>query len=159
MSRLRWTLVALLVTATALFTVGVIGERSQADTHPEPARTHAEAAEPESAHEAGEAHGRTDDAETGSEGTDETLFGIDLESTPLLILAVIAGLALAGLVTTQLGRRRGVLTAIALAALAWAVLDAREALHQLDESRTDIAAVALVVGALHLAAAGVARRA
>jgi hypothetical protein len=32
-SRLRWTLVALLVVSTALFAVGVSAERSQSDTH------------------------------------------------------------------------------------------------------------------------------
>jgi len=151
MSRLRWTLVALLVTSTALFAAGVIAERSDADTHAEPASVHTESVDQLEAAEHREA------GEEQAE-TDETLFGIDVESTPLVVLAVIAGLALAAVVATRLGTRPGVLAAIAVAALAWAALDAREAFHQLDESHTDIAVVAIVVALLHLAAAAVAAR-
>jgi hypothetical protein len=142
MSRLRWALVALLVASTALFTVGVVAERS----HPEPTSTHVEAA-----HEEGEAGERPEQVEP-----DETLFGIDLESTPLIVLAVIVGLALAALVATQFGMRPGVLAAIAVVALAWAVLDVREIAHQLDESNTGIALVALAAAVLHATAAALA---
>ena len=58
MSLLRWALVALLVASTALFAVGVIAERSDADTHGEPASAEAGehregAVEPEGAHQEG----------------------------------------------------------------------------------------------------------
>jgi len=69
------------------------------------------------------------------------------------VLAVVAGLGLAALVTSRFGRLRGVLLAIAATALFWAILDVREVVHQLDESRNGVAAIAMTVAALHLAAA------
>jgi hypothetical protein len=142
-SRLRGTLVALLVASTALFAVGVSAERSARDTHVEPASAQAPeaGAEPESAHdetgeaedageagEAGEAHSETAAAgDAHSEG--ERVLGVDLESTPLLVLAVLAGLALAALTATRLGRLRGFLLAVAVIALGRAVLDVREVVH------------------------------
>jgi hypothetical protein len=47
------------------------------------------------------------------------------------------------------------LLAIAAVALVWAILDVREVVHQLDESRTGVALIAMVVAVLHLAAAAV----
>ena len=152
MSPLRWTLVALLVVSTGLFAVGVIAERSDADEHTEATAAEvSEQGEGEAAHEespAGEAH----DEEA------EALLGIDVESTPLVALAVIIGLAIAALTATRLGQVPAFLLAVAVIALAWAVLDVREFLHQLDESRTGIALVAIVVAVLHLAAAAVSGR-
>ena len=78
---------------------------------------------------------------------------MNVESTPLIVLAVIFGLGLAALTATQLGRLPVVLLAVAVIALAWAALDVREVVHQLDESRTGIAVVAVVVAVLHLALA------
>ena len=49
------------------------------------------------------------------------------------------------------------LIAVALIAIAWAALDVREVVHQLDESRTGIAVIAIAVAVLHLAR-GAARR-
>jgi hypothetical protein len=86
------------------------------------------------------------------------VLGVDLESTPLIVLAVLAGLGLAALTATQLGRRRGFLLAVVAIALAWALLDLHEVVHQLDESRTGIALVAIAVAGLHLAAAVVSGR-
>jgi hypothetical protein len=169
MSRLRWTLVALLVVSTVLFAVGVIAERSDSDTHAEPVaqaeEAGGEAGEPEGAHEeAGESgaleseegQGETASGETGSE--DERLLGVDLESTPLIVLAVLAGLGLAALTATRLGRLGGFLLAVTVIALVWAALDVREVIHQLNESRTGIAVVAIAVAVLHLAAAVVSGR-
>jgi hypothetical protein len=170
MSRLRWALVALLVVSTVLFAVGVIAERSDGDTHADAVAqqaegTDGEAVEPEGAHdEAGESgaleseegHGETASGETGSE--DERVLGVDLESTPMIVLAVIAGLGLAALTATRLGRLRGFLLAVTVIALLWAALDVREVIHQLDESRTGIAVVAMTVAVLHVAAAVVSGR-
>jgi hypothetical protein len=161
-SRLRWTLVALLVASTALFAVGVTAERSDSDTHVDVTTPQAEATgtEQEGAHdesgesgetEAGEAHSETASGETDPE--DERVLGVDLESTPLLVLAVLAGLGLAGLTATRLGRLRGFLLAVMAIALVWAVLDVREVVHQFDESRTGVALLAISVAVLHLAAA------
>jgi hypothetical protein len=170
MSRLRWALVALLVGSTLLFAVGVIAERSDSDTHADPASAHAveaggEAGEPEGAHEeAGEpgkvepeeGHAETKSGDTHSE--DERVLGVDLESTPMIVLAVLAGLGVAALTATGLGRLRGFILAVTVIALVWAALDVREVIHQLDESRTGIAVVAMTVAVLHLAAAVVSGR-
>lgn len=167
MSPLRWTLVALLVASTALFAIGVIAERSSTDTHTEPAGVHVgengengeAAGEPAGAHDEGEGPNATEAgrAETAAGDTDtetnEAVLGVNIESTSSIVLAVIAGLALAALAVTRLGARPAVLLAVALIALAWAALDVREVVHQLDQSRTGIAVLATVVALLHLAAA------
>jgi hypothetical protein len=151
-SRLRWPLVALLVVSTALFAAGVIAERSDADNHAEPASVradeHTESVEQHEAAEPGELQAESNEA----------VLGIDVESTPLIVLAVIFGLALALLAATRFGQLPGVLTAIALVALGWAALDIREVLHQVDESRTGVALVAAAVAVLHLASAALAGR-
>jgi hypothetical protein len=165
-SRLRWALVALLATSTVLFATGVIAERSHSDTHTE---TESVA----QAEESGEAEGAHDEAEESAEGAsqgaeggesraeseeDERVLGIDLESTPLVVLAVLAGLGLAILAATRFGQLRWFLLAVAVIALVWAVLDIREVAHQLDESNTGIALVAIAVAVLHLATAAVGAR-
>ena len=166
MSRLRWTLVALLAVSTVLFAVGVDAERSDADTHArEAAQTEAAGGEAAESHEeAGEAgegeseEGHAEPASGEASSEDERVLGIDLESTPLVVLAVLAGLGLAALTATRFGRLRGFLLAVALVTLVWAALDLREVLHQLDESRTGVALVAMMVAVLHLAAAAVSAR-
>jgi hypothetical protein len=169
MSPLRWTLVALLVASTALFAVGVIAERSSSDTHTEPAAAHAaetggESSEPAGAHGEGGASEATASGEAGhvESGTEhaetERLLGVDVESTPLVVLAVLAGLALAALAVSRFGLARGFLLTVVVISLAWAALDIREVVHQLDESRTGVAVVALAVAALHLAVAVISGR-
>jgi hypothetical protein len=58
-----------------------------------------------------------------------------VESTPLVVLAVLAGLSLAALAASRIGLARGFLLTVVVIALAWAALDIREVVHQLDESR------------------------
>jgi hypothetical protein len=160
-SPLRWILVALLVASTALFAVGAIAERSSRDTH-------TEAAEPAGAHSEGgqssdTGSGETAHVETSAESgvahaEGERLLGVDVESTPLVILAVVAGLGLAALAASRAALRRGFLFAVVVIGLAWAALDIREVVHQLDESRTGVAVVAIAVAALHLAVATIGVR-
>lgn len=149
MSGLRLALVALLAASTALFAAGVLAERAQTDGHAEPASVHAR----ESGEAAGTGEGQPSSAHGGEH---ETVLGIDIESTPLIVLAAIAGLALAALVAAPLGRRPAVLLAIAAIAVAWAALDVREVVHQSNESRSGLAIVASAVALLHLAAAAAA---
>ena len=167
MSRLRLTLVALLAVSTVLFAIGVIAERSDSDTHAEPeAAAHVdESSEHEGAHDEADESSASASVEQGrgesgseSESDDERLLGVDLESMPLLVLAVLAGLGLAVLAAGRIGRLRWFLLAVAVIALAWAALDIREVVHQIDESRTGIALVATAVAVLHLAAAAVSGR-
>jgi hypothetical protein len=175
LGRLRLTLIALLLLSTAAFLVDVLAERSSDDKHHQSAVVHDEA---EGAHneaaEAGEAgdaaageaaegrdgeHGEAADrgeAAPGEHHAEARLLGIDLETTPLLVIAVAAGLGLAALAASRVGTSRAVLVVVALAALVWAALDIREIAHQVDESRSGIAAIAAAVAALHLAAAAVA---
>jgi cobalamin biosynthesis Mg chelatase CobN len=84
--------------------------------------------------------------------------GVDLESTPMIVLAILAGLGLAILALSPLGAIRVILLGLGLGALAWSALDIREIVHQANESRTDLAIVAGFVAALHAAAAALAVR-
>jgi hypothetical protein len=143
----RALLVLLIVLATAGFAIGIAVEKSTAE---EP---HADetAVSEEGGHEEGEAA-----EEGGAEAaSSETVLGLNLESTPLVIAAVVGSLVLAGAVWVR-PRWRPLLVVVALTMLAFAVLDVAEVLHQLDESRAGVAVIAVIVAALHLAAAGTA---
>jgi hypothetical protein len=129
----------LLVASTALFAVAVIAERSEAATHTETTEAHAEGEQE---------HTETAAADADTE-THEAVLGVNVESTPLIVLATIFGLALAALAATRFGRLPAFLLAVALIALAWTALDVREVVHQLDESRTGIAVLAALVAVLH----------
>jgi hypothetical protein len=166
MSPLRWTVVALLIASTALFAVGVIAERSSSDTHTKPAAAHAaeagdETGEPADAQSEGGASEATASGEAGhvESGTDhaetERLLGVDVESAPLVVLA---GLALAALAASRIGLTRGFLLTVVVIGLAWAALDIREVVHQLDEARTGVAVLAIAVAALHLMVAAISGR-
>ena len=152
---LRWALVVLLAASTVLFGVGVAVERSDADVHSEPAEAQAqESSELEGAHEeaAGSVEARVEPDE------DERVLGVDLESTAFILVAVAAGLALAAAAATQLGRARWFLLFVVVVMAFATVFDVRELIHQLEESRTDVAVLAAAVAILHLAAAAVSAR-
>jgi hypothetical protein len=175
----RVLLVLLLVAATALFVVGVSVEKSSGDTHNESSATATEegggaetgdehtgesgaAAKsgeaPESgesgeAAEAGEGHiGR---AATEASEEDETLLGIDLEATGFVALAAAVSLALALAVLLRPAWAL-LLATVVVAMVAFAALDVREVLHQIDEDDGGLALLAGVVAALHLAAVAMA---
>ena len=153
----RFSLAALLAVATLLFAIGVIAERAAADEHVEPTAS-AEPGEAGHSAEGQGAHAAEEAPSTEGGAAGEKLAGVDLESTPLIVLAVLAGLVLSAAAATELGRRRAFLLAVVVIALVWGVLDVRELVHQLDESRGGIAAIALAVAVLHLLAAAVAGR-
>lgn len=136
-----------IVLATAGFALGIAVERATvAEPHTETA-THDEASE--EGHEVG-------GGEAAPEATsDETVLGLNLESTPLVVAAVVGSLLLAGAVWVW-PRSRPLLVVVALAMLAFAVLDIAEVAHQLDESRVGVATIAVIVAALHLAAVATA---
>jgi len=146
---IRRLLVSLIVLSTVAFAVGAIVEHSSG----EPA--HSEGGEAvEGSGEAGEGGGEVAPVSKGSEepNGEETLFGNDPESTPLVVLAIVASLLLAaGCWFRPEWRWLLVVTAFAMAA--FAVLDLREVIHQLDESDTGLASVAGAVATLHVAAA------
>lgn len=95
---------------------------------------------------AGEAHGETH----GESGNDEKVLGIKYESTPLVILAVLASLALSALV--WFARAPWLFLLVAAAMIGFAVFDIAEVFHQVDRDEAGIAVLAGVVAVLHLAA-------
>jgi hypothetical protein len=97
-----------------------------------------------------------DEGTTGVEGATQThpsaeadavLLGIDLESTPFVVLAVVASIALGALLLST--RARWVLVVMVAFALVFALADVRELLKQIDESHAGIAAIAVGVLAFH----------
>jgi hypothetical protein len=86
-----------------------------------------------------------------AESQSENLLGINPEATGLVVIAVALSLLLAALILTA--RSPLVAAGIAVTMLAFTVLDIREVTHQLNESRSGLAAFAAVVALLHLLAA------
>jgi hypothetical protein len=95
--------------------------------------------------------GETGGEARGESGNDEEVLGVKYESTPLVILAVLGSLFLAGVVC--FARTPWLLLAVATAMLAFAVFDIAEVFHQVDRDEAGIAVLAGFVAALHLAAA------
>ena len=150
---------------TVLFAVGVVtesaeeGEESPAHVEAEAQEAAEEGIEGEEAHEEGEeAPAESEEAESeeaeseAAQADSEELLGIDVESTPLVVLAVVVSLALAGGVwfRPDLGP---LLVVIGAAMIVFAALDVREVFHQLDEDRGGLALFAGVVAVRHASAA------
>jgi heme/copper-type cytochrome/quinol oxidase subunit 3 len=147
LTRMRWLLGTLLIAAAALFAIGVATE---GDAHHRTI-TSVESGEHNEATEQAEHKERAEATETG-----ETILGVNLESTPLVVLAVISSVALAA--ATWRTDRKLILLVTALFAAAFSVLDVAEFSHQLRESATMIAAVAAMIAVLHAAAAFLAEQ-
>ena len=162
--RARWLLSALLLAAAALFAIGVSAERNNEDHHDEPATAvesgeagdHDEAAEAGERAEAGEegAHAEETAAERAEQGDEEQVLGVNLESVPLVIAAVIASTVLA--VAVWFRTDRWLLWTVAGFAAVFTVFDVAELVHQFDENQTSIAIIVACVGVLHAAATVVA---
>lgn len=142
----RSMLAAIIVLATVLFVVGVSIERSEGHDE-EPSAAHVEAGEGE-ASEAGE-------GASHEEGEDEEILGVELESTPFIVLAALVSLTLA-LGAWLRPDSAGLLGLVALAMLAFAVFDIAEIGHQIEESEAGLVVIAALVAGLHLSASAVA---
>lgn len=142
LTRMRWLLGTLLIAAAALFAIGV---STEGDVHDE---TPVSVGAGEH-NEATESAGHNEGAEVSETG--EEIFGVNLESTPLVVLAVITSVALAA--ATWRSDRKLVLLVTALFAAAFAVLDVAEFSHQIQESALTIAVIAGIIAVLHAAAA------
>jgi hypothetical protein len=141
----RKAVVGLILAATILFVVGILLENGTEESHSDSVAFAAET-EAEQAAESGEESGE----EAGESGeSDEKVLGIDLESTPFVVLAVLGSLLLAAMV--WFGRAPWILLVVAAAMLTFAIFDVAEIFHQIDRSEGGIAALAAVVAALHLA--------
>lgn len=156
---------ALFVVTAVLFAVGVAAEGeegAEGETTKQAEATKAEEGEtgeevPDEGEEqtAGDEGAGGEEAEEGhDESGEETVFGVDVESPATVTAAVLASLALA--VGLWLSTRRWIVLAAVAAGVVFAVFDAGEVVRQLDESRSGGAALAGVVAAGHLAAAGAA---
>lgn len=97
--------------------------------------------------ESGSTHGESS-AQRAHEKNSERIFGVDIESTGLVVAAVAVSLIFA--VALWLSGSVAVPFALAGFALVAAVFDVRELFHQIDESRTNLTVIAAVVAALHL---------
>ena len=140
--RRRWLLGTLLIAAAALFAIGIATE---GDAHHE-TQPSVEAGVHNEATEAAKHNERAEVSETGEE-----ILGVNLESTPLVVLAVILSVALAA-ATWRTDQKLTLLTT-ALFAAAFAVLDVVEFSHQIRESAATIAVLAAIIAVLHAAAA------
>ena len=160
----RLAAILLVVTAALL----VLGVRAEDDTHDETSETVVD----QPAGEAGEGHIEGEGSEEGGEeegaeegegeaghdeaAEDETVLGVDAESPATVTLAVLVSLALAaGLWFTN---RRSVAIAAVFVAVLFALFDIAEVAHQLDESRTGLAVLAIVIAVGHAGAAVLAAR-
>lgn len=153
----------LLLLATVAFAIGIAIEKAEegeggsahATTAIEQAgQTGAESAEGSEEHEAAEAEAEAEAgeaAETGSEHGEETLLGIDVESTPLIVLGVVLSLsAIAALLLAS--EKTWVLAIVAAFCAGFAVLDVLEVGRKWGDEAT-IALIALAAAVLHAAAA------
>jgi len=154
----------LFVVAAALFAVGTSTEPDGHDEASEgtSAEAHVETDEGEGGEEAhdegsdgGEGQEETAEGEAGESGADEDdgekLLVLDVESPAAVALAVVASLLVAAALWIR-PIRPVAIGAVALGAV-FAVFDIAEAAHQLDESRTSYAVLAMVIAAAHSLAA------
>jgi hypothetical protein len=169
---LRRSIAAVLVVSAALFAVGSHIERSKAagEAAAKPAdaqrasRTASQPSAGEAAHKGESGSETRSSAERpGHEGTSERhaethreakLLGVNPEAVGLVIAAVVASVLLA--LAIWMRRIAVVLVAIVGFGLVFAAFDVREVLHQADESRTNLIAIASVLIGLHLLAAALA---
>jgi hypothetical protein len=146
--------VVLLLASAAAFAIGVTVERNQGHTEAGTGTTATTGSETGEHTEADE--GQDSDETTTDEGTArgesaESLLGVNPESTVAVLGAVAASLLLAAAAWWR--PTRPVLVVGGLFCLAAAALDVRELVHQLDENRNGVAALAGLVTVLHLTAA------
>ncbi len=160
-SQPRWLLSSLLIAGAALFAIGVAAERNATSNHTATGAetVHTEQPASETTAHASESGGtETPLAEQPAtepaghtESSPETVLGVNLESTALVVVAAIVALALAVL-TWRLNLRLLLITTVAFAAV-FTAFDVAELVHQIKESRAGIAALAAVITLLHVAAA------
>ena len=176
-----WLLSSLLIAGAALFAIGVAAERNANDTHTE-ISTGAETANTGApstktttptgeAAEAGGGEVAPTDQTTGetaptaepageaaghSESRSETFLGLNLESTPLVLIAAAASVALA--VLNWRRNVRSLLFATMAFAGVFAVFDIAEVAHQIKESRAGLALLAATIALVHVVTTVVAEQ-
>lgn len=143
----------LMLLATAAFAIGVSIEKH--NTSGDTISNASHAGEGTESPEQGETgHSGGGEASQSHTSEKETIAGIDVESTPLIVLAVVVS---AGLAVAALARPRWWVFALALAfCVAFAALDGRELAQRLNENAGDVATFGALALVLHLSAAAVA---
>lgn len=153
-SRFRVSMAVLLLLGSAVFAIGVAVERSDGDHHQESTSQELGAPEGSEGREAAERRGRVEAAESSGDESSEEVFGINTESTGVVVAAVIISLLLA--LAALLVRSPLVLGLIVVVVLGAIAFDVREVMRQVDESRTDVATLAALTAVLHMLTAIVA---
>jgi hypothetical protein len=150
--RLAALFTMLLLLSSAAFVIGVTIEKNQGHSDTGVEQTHSDEASETAEQSEGEP---AEGAEPPSEESEsETIVGIDVESTPIIVLGVAVSLTLVGAVLKW--PRREVYAVAAGFCLGFALLDWRELAHQLDEDAATVATFAALALVLHLCAAAVA---
>lgn len=139
-------LLAVIVFATLMFGVGSAVEKASAST------TSTVAHQETTGGETGGA-----EAPAATANNQEAIFGINPESTPLIVAAIALSIGVVGAVWFY-WRRPAVLWAAAVVMAAFAVLDIVEVAHQVAEAHPTLVVLAGTVAVLHLAAAVLAIR-
>lgn len=148
---------ALLIAAAAAFAAGAAIEHHTFTSESQPLhQEHHAKAGTAGEHRAG-AEGAASGESSATHATEhssETLLGINPEATGLVVIAVAVSVLLAALILT-FGSPL-IAAVVALVMLAFTALDIREVTHQLNESRSGLAALAATIALLHLAAGAAA---
>lgn len=147
--RLAALFAIVMLLSTAVFVVSASVEKNQGHSERGVGETHTD--EGSQAHEEGGSEEGEGAASPSEES--ETIGGIDVESTALVVLGAVLSLALAGAALRW--PRREVFAVAGVFCLGFAVLDGRELSHQLDEDARGVATLAGLTLALHLPAAAV----
>jgi hypothetical protein len=153
---LQAALVLLLVGSGLLFGIGSTIERRQhhGEHHAATSPSGENGKSGESGTESGSGESATH-AESGHGESGVSILGVNTESVALTVIAVVASLLLAVLVWLGYWPRLTLLAAAGFG-LVFAAGDARELVHQLDESHAGLAAIAGILIALHLAVTALA---
>ena len=150
-------LIAVLLTAaTMMFVWGALAERTaHHDQHiATPAAVTTEGGESSEQHAAESGPAPTSAVTEPASEAEYHPLGINLESHPLIAAAAVASLLLAAAVALR--PRRVTLGVLLAVAAAFAVLEVVEVVHQANQDRPGLLALALAAGVLHAAAAVVA---
>jgi len=146
---LQGALVLLLAGSAILFFAGSTSERHH--------RHHEAAASAPATESGGESGGKTNgegskhaEHATGEAGV--KLLGVNTESLALSIVAVVLSLLLAAAIVARVWAK-AILIAAVIFGLVFLAGDARELVHQLDDSNDGLAAVAALLIGMHLAIA------
>lgn len=153
---MRGALVVLLVGSAILFLIGSTIERNHRHhetTVPAAASTEGTGGEGSgSSSEATPTHSEKGHGETGAK-----ILGVNTESLALSIIAVVLSVLLAAAALIAFGRwSRFVVVAVIGFGLVFAAGDAREVVHQVNDSNSGLAALAAILIALHLAVSALA---